>query len=245
MPQTQKKETWAVAAREMRTRDADAEIYEDFFTDFQTRVEHNAYSAALRGGPVAKRSLEVACGTGRTLPLLSGRTLVGIDFSLSSLLVTRKRFGSRAALIQASATHLPFKDGVFDETLCAGLLLHMPTEDVRLDVLREMGRVSARPGRIAVATHSWSMAVRRMFAQDREEHNFSWHRTTPLELERLLKTSLSRCRFQTWGICHLPRWKVGNKLGSFGVWLDGALSKLPGLKHLTGTIVVAKVDLLP
>lgn len=245
MTQTQEKETWSVAAREMRTRDADAEIYEDFFTDFQTRVEHNAYAAALAGGPPVRRSLEVACGTGRTLDLLSGRTLVGIDFSLSSLVVARKRFGARAALIQASATHLPFKDGVFDETLCAGLLLHMPTEEVRIDVLCEMGRVSARPGRIAIATHSWSMAVRRMFEQDREEHNFSWHRTTPLELERLIKTSLSRSRYKTWGICHLPRWKVGNKLGSFGVWLDGALSRLPGIKHLTGTIVVAKVELLP
>jgi len=229
----------------MRTRDADAAIYEDFFTDFQTRVEHNAYRAALRGGPVAKRSLEVACGTGRTLPLLSGATLVGIDFSRSSLLVARDRFDPRAALIQASATHLPFKDGVFDQTLCAGLLLHMPAEAIRLDVLREMGRVSVRPGRLAIATHSWPLAIRRMFEQDREEHNFTWHRTTPRELERLLKTSLGQCRFKTWSICHLPRWKAGNRLGRFGVWLDGLLSRVPGLKHLTGTIVVAKVDLLP
>lgn len=233
---------WAVAAREMRTRDADAAIYEDFFTDFQSAVEFRNYCAALGNAP-AERALEVACGTGRTLDLLTAPRAIGIDFSLKELRIARSRF-PQASLIQASATHLPFKDGVFDQVLCAGLLLHMPSEQVRLDVLREMGRVSARPARLAIATHAYSWVVSRMFAQDREEHDLFWHRTTAPELERLAYQAFAPACIKTWAICHLPRWRIGNKLGRFSVWLDGVLSKLPGLKHLSGTIVIAQVDLL-
>src|SRR5438876_1130136 len=211
----EKDQNWAIAAREMRTRDADAHIYDDFFTDFQTRVEFRAYSAGLAGAP-RYSGLDLACGNGRTMGLLNVHKLVGLDFSFKELLIAKKRFPD-ADLIQASATHMPFKEGVFDQVLCAGLLLHMPTEQIRLDVLKEMGRVGARPGRLVIATHSWAMAVRRRFAQNREEHDLFWHRTTPIELERLMRGSLLPARFKTWAICHLPRWKVGNRLGSFGV----------------------------
>ena len=235
------KDPWAIAAREMRTRDADAEIYDDFFTDFQTAVEFHAYSSGLASSPTG-RGLDLACGNGRTLGLLTAAAVVGVDFSRRELLIAHKRFVSRVGLVQASATHLPFKDGVFDQVLCAGLLLHMPSEEVRLDVLREMGRVGARPGRLVIATHSWSLAIRRMFAREREEHELFWHRTTARELESLVRRALAPTRFTTWAICHLPRWKVGNKLGRFGVWLDILLSKVPGLKHVTGAIVLAKVE---
>lgn len=236
-------QTWAIAAREMRTRDADAAIYDDFFTDFQTAVEFTSYRAGLEGAPRGA-GLDLACGNGRTMGLLTAGLIVGVDFSRKELLIAKKRFPN-AELIQASATHLPFKDGVFDQTLCAGLLLHMPNEEVRLDILREMGRTGARPGRLVVATHSWPVAVRRQFEQDREEHELFWHRTKPRELESLMRRSLAPCTFKTWSICHLPRWKVGNKLGRPGVVLDTLLSKVPALKHFTGSIVVAKVDLEP
>ncbi|MBI2887195.1 MAG: class I SAM-dependent methyltransferase [Chloroflexi bacterium] len=237
-------QTWDSAAREMRTRDADAAVYEDFFTDFQTAVELRAYAAAL-GGTTGQRGLEVACGTGRTLGLLSASSVVGIDLSREELLLARRRFGATVSLLQASATHLPFQPGAFDQVLCAGLLLHLPTEEARLQVLQEMERVACRPARLALATHSYSWAVRRMFPRDRVHHDLFWHRTTAGELEGLLRRAFSPCRFKTMAVCSLPRWRVGNRLGPFGVWLDGLLSRLPGVKHALGTILLAQVDCLP
>ena len=235
---------WAVAAREMRTRDEDAAIYEDFFTDFQSAVELRAYRKALGPGHVA-RELEVACGTGRTLGLLSAPLAAGIDLSREELLLARRRFGPSVSLLQASATHLPFREGAFERVLCAGLLLHLPTEEVRLQVLQEMARVTWRPARIVVATHSYSWLVRRMFPQDREDHNLFWHRTTVGELERLARQAFAPCVVKTKAICQLPRWRVGDRLGGFGVWLDGVLSRLPGLKHVLGTILLAEIQCLP
>lgn len=238
------KQTWAVAAREMRTRDEDAAIYEDFFTDFQTAVELRAYGDVLGATP-GTCELEVACGTGRTLGLLSAPSVVGIDLSREELLLAHRRFGASVDLLQASATHLPFRKGAFDRVLCAGLLLHLPTEEVRLQVLGEMARVAGRPARVVVATHSYTWVVRRMFPQDREDHNLFWHRTTVGELERLAKRAFAPCLVKTKTICQLPRWKVGDRLGGFGVWLDGVMSRLPGLKHILGTILLAEIHCFP
>jgi SAM-dependent methyltransferase len=239
-------DTWAAIEREMRTRDSDATIYEEaFFTDFQSAVELQAYAKGF-AGTVGKRALEVGCATGRTLNTMpTSNPVVGIDLSREELLIARERFEWRADLIQASATHLPFKDGTFDQVLCAGVMLHLPDQTTRELAVAEMGRVAARPGRIVIATHGYSWVVKRMFEKQREEHNLSWYRFDADELEDLIRRKLAPCRVEVRGICHLPRWRIGNRLGSFGVWLDGMLSRIPMLKYLSGTILVATVDCLP
>lgn len=239
-------EKWASIEREMRTRDSDAAVYETaFFTDFQSQVELQAYTRGF-AGTVGKRALEVGCATGRTLATMpTSNPVVGIDLSREELLIARERFGWRADLIQASATHLPFRDGAFDQVLCAGVMLHLPDDETRALAVAEMGRVASRPARIVIATHGYPLVVKRMFEKQREEHNLSWYRFDADELEALVKRTLAPCKASVNAILHLPRWRIGNRLGSFGVWLDGLLSKLPGLKYLTGTILVAKIDTLP
>lgn len=234
----------AAMEMEMRTRDADALYYEEFFTDFQNAVEMKTYAGAFSGA-TSQRALEVGCGTGRTLRALSSRATVGIDLSRQELLVARRRFGPDVTLVQASATHLPFREGAFDQLLCAGVLLHLPNEETRALTVKEMARVLARPARIVVAAHNYSWVVQRMFPKEVVNHNLFWHRFTVGEMEALLHQALAPCCVTTRAICHLPRWRIGNRLGRFGVWLDGILSHVPGLKHLTGAILVAEVDALP
>lgn len=236
---------WSAMKREMQTRDADAARYEGaFFTDFQTRVELQTYATAF-AGRASRRALEVGCATGRTLPTLATAFPVGIDLSREELLIARERFGHKAAFLQASATHLPFRAGTFDQVLCAGVLLHLPDAETRQLAVQEMGRVVRRPARLVIATHGYPWVVRRMFPKQTVYHNLSWYRFDPDELETLLRTTLAPCRVTVRAICHLPRWRIGNRLGNFGVWLDRLLSRVPGLKYITGAILVAEVDCLP
>jgi ubiquinone/menaquinone biosynthesis C-methylase UbiE len=229
----------------MQTRDADASRYEHaFFTDFQTKVELQTYASAF-AGRMRRRALEVGCATGRTLTTMPAGLAVGIDLSREELLIARDRFGEKASFLQASATHLPFRDGTFDALLCAGVLLHLPDEETRRLAVREMGRVVSRPSRLVIATHGYPWVVRRMFPKQTVNHNLSWYRFDASELEQFLRETLAPCRVTVRGICHLPRWRVGNRLGRFGVWLDRMLSRVPGLLSLTGTILVAEVDCLP
>ena len=236
---------WAVMRREMNTRDADAVQYDRaFFTPFQDAVEISSYHDGLKG-PASHRGLDVGVGTGRTLEAMTSQELVGIDLSRDELVLCRERFGKRIELIQASATHLPFREGAFDQILCAGVMLHLPGDDMRRLAVEEMGRVTSRPARIVVATHAYPLLVKMRYPKHRVHHELSWYRFDADELEGLLRRVLQPARVSVAGVCHLPRWRIGNKLGDFGVKVDRLLSKVPGLKYLSGTLLVASVETLP
>ena len=119
---------------EMHTRDEDADHYDRFFPKFQTDVELHAYTVGFNGF-ASERALEVGCGTGRTIATLHSKLTVGIDLSRKSLLLARARLGNNITLVQASATHLPFRSRVFDQFLCAGVLHHVPGEEQRASAI--------------------------------------------------------------------------------------------------------------
>ena len=62
----------------------------------------------------ADRMLDVACGTGLLLKVLSGRSdspeLVGIDRVPAMLDVARQKLGQRATFLECEAAQLPFDD---------------------------------------------------------------------------------------------------------------------------------------
>ncbi len=93
-----------------------------------------------------KRVLEVGCGTGLILTRLraSAASAVGIDLSAGMLAKARER---DLAVVQASATDLPFADAQFDTVCSFKVLPHIA--DIR-KALAEMARVT-RPGGYVVA----------------------------------------------------------------------------------------------
>jgi SAM-dependent methyltransferase len=233
-------ESWAYVERSRR--DADAEIYETFFTTFQTTVELLAYERNFAGLSNADLTIEVGCGTGRTISALPGNQKVGLNLARGELEIARQRLGPDVWLVQASATHLPFKDHVFDGALCAGVLHHIPGNAQRAAVIREIKRITKPRSRVVLALHSYSWVVQRMFPHEMVYHDLFWHRFSPAELRTLLKDIFGRSSIHVEGICHLPRWRVGNRLGKAGVQLDRFLSRLPGLAQFSGAILVARVD---
>ena len=92
--------------------------------------------------------LDAGCGTGRALPALRtavgpGGTVVGVDLT-PEMLAEAARVGRRgfAALVEADASQLPFREGCLDAVFGAGLISHLPGPGVGL---RELARV-VRPG---------------------------------------------------------------------------------------------------
>jgi ubiquinone/menaquinone biosynthesis C-methylase UbiE len=115
--------------------------------------------------------LDAGCGTGlftiacaRARP---GTPVVGVDLSAGMLAVAaaeaRRRGTPNASFVRADAESLPFADGGFDAVLAAGLL---PNVVDRASVVRELGRVLARAGRLHVVEFdraSMTPAVRAFF----------------------------------------------------------------------------------
>jgi SAM-dependent methyltransferase len=121
-----------------------AEWYDAFIRSVDlTAVELDALESLLGEGP--GRCLDLGCGTGIALPLLSrlGWSIVGVDISADQLAVARARADEIGAeLLEADASGLPFADASFDAV--ASILTHTDFEDAAA-AFAEVARV-LRPG---------------------------------------------------------------------------------------------------
>lgn len=88
------------------------------------------------------RTLDLGCGTGRSLPLLpAGVSAVGLDPSPDALARARRR-APFALLVQGSAEALPFRDDSFDTVVCGLVLCSVPDPGRGLAEVRRV----LRPG---------------------------------------------------------------------------------------------------
>lgn len=95
-------------------------------------------------------TLDVGCGTGRTLPLFrDGTRAVGLDPSPDSLRRARKR-APRIPLVRASAQALPFRDGAFDTVVSSLVFCSVPDPILALGEVR---RVLGPGGRVRMIEH--------------------------------------------------------------------------------------------
>lgn len=109
------------------------------------------------GARASGRVLEVAVGTGRSLPYYpEGVELVGIDLSPEMLTIARERAtatGLHAELREGDAEALPFDDASFDTVVCALALCSIPRPPV---ALAEMARVVVPGGSVVLVDHTRS-----------------------------------------------------------------------------------------
>lgn len=94
--------------------------------------------------------LDVGCGNGRLLPLLTAHRVVGLDPSALLLAKARAHAAAleRCELVRGFGERLPFGDYTFDRIVCAEVLGCVEAPEL---VLRELHRV-ARPGARVVLT---------------------------------------------------------------------------------------------
>jgi ubiquinone/menaquinone biosynthesis C-methylase UbiE len=110
------------------------------------------------------RTLDLGCGTGRTLPLLpAGVRAIALDPSPDALARARGRAPGVPMLI-ASAEALPFRDGVFD-TVLSGLVFCSVPDPAR--GLAEVRRVLRAGGELRMLEHVRATTRWRARLQDR------------------------------------------------------------------------------
>jgi len=85
------------------------------------------------------RVLDVGCGDGRHLRAASRRgcRAIGVDYDPLELLKARAN-ATHADLIAADASHLPFRDAIFNAVICTETLEHLPNDR---GAMREIARV--------------------------------------------------------------------------------------------------------
>lgn len=97
------------------------------------------------------RILDVACGTGALLQMISALNpraqLFGIDLSTEMLRVAKSRLGSAAELREGRADKLPFESGSFDTVVSTNAFHFFRQPEI---ALREMLRVLQPNGRLII-----------------------------------------------------------------------------------------------
>ena len=112
------------------------QLYDDIGVGYERyrRPDPRLSAAILDALGDAESVLNVGAGAGSYEP--SGRSVVAVEPSRA--MIRQRREGS-APVVQASATHLPFRDAAFDASLAVLTVHHWPD---RRRGLAEMSRVS-------------------------------------------------------------------------------------------------------
>jgi len=111
-------------------------------------------SMIMRHGRIARRGLDVGCGTGGMLQALAGHgRWVGTDAEPLALAFARKR--GLARLVTADALALPFESGAFDACLCLDVLYHRAVGSDAA-ALAECHRVLAGGGLLVVTDSAFA-----------------------------------------------------------------------------------------
>jgi len=123
----------------------------EFFRLYRGRVVKPAMQLALARADLRSglSALDAGCGRGELLRQLEERDIaaVGLEPAPPALAIARKT--SKAALVRASASRLPFKAGSFDRIFFLGVLDHLADADLSA-CFEEFARV-LRPGGFVLA----------------------------------------------------------------------------------------------
>jgi len=95
-----------------------------------------------------ERILDLGCGNGRLFELFKDRNIeyTGVDFSEKLIEKAREKYGEHFQI--ADILSLPFPDNYFDSIWSIAVFHHIPSKQLRLEVLKEMMRVLKENGKI-------------------------------------------------------------------------------------------------
>ena len=142
----------------------------DAFMALAERGRLRRWQAWAAGG-AAGRTLELGCGTGRSLGLFApGALAVAVDPHPWNLAAARRR-APGVPLVQARAEALPFRDGAF-QTVVASLVLCSVDEPAA--ALAELRRVLAPGGALRAVEHVRARSRLGARLQDLGQRPWTW-----------------------------------------------------------------------
>jgi ubiquinone/menaquinone biosynthesis C-methylase UbiE len=110
---------------------------------FEKAFAKNMYEMVGREAVI----VDIPCGSGRFFEIFSrARKLIMVDYSENMLNVVKERFeiGENVQILQGEISNLPLGSNIADLCFCMRLFHHMKTDEIRLNALKELARISNR-----------------------------------------------------------------------------------------------------
>lgn len=108
---------------------------------FEKAFAKNMYEMVGREAVI----VDVPCGSGRFFKIFSkARKLIMVDYSENMLNAAKERFeiGENVQMLQGEITNLPLESDIAELCFCMRLFHHMKTDEIRLNALKELARIS-------------------------------------------------------------------------------------------------------
>lgn len=140
----------------------------------------------------SERVLDLGCGNGRLFELFKDKKVkyVGVDFSKKLIEKAKEKYGNYFQI--ADIFSLPFSDNYFDSIWVIAVFHHIPSQELQLKALKEMGRVLKKNGKIIMTC--WYL-FRPFFRKDilispkKMKIQRYYHAFTKKELKKLFEKS--------------------------------------------------------
>lgn len=180
---------WKEKLATIRHYDRQATIYDvQYRGEQKSKIEDILKNIELSAN---EQILDLGCGTGFLFQHISQKVgfLVGVDISLNTLQVAKKRIKNRSniALIRADADNTPFFDSVFDKIFAITVLQNMPKP---VKTIKEMKRTGKKEALFAV-TGLKKKYTQKSFVNTLEKANL---KVVSLNSSQQLKGYVALCR---------------------------------------------------
>lgn len=180
---------WKEKLATIRHYDRQATIYDvQYRGEQKSKIEDILKNIELSAN---EQILDLGCGTGFLFQHISQKVgfLVGVDISLNTLQVAKKRMKNRSniALIRADADNTPFFDSVFDKIFAITVLQNMPNP---VKTIKEMKRTGKKEALFAV-TGLKKKYTQKSFVNTFEKANL---KVVSLNSSQQLKGYVALCR---------------------------------------------------
>ena len=140
---------------------------QQYESDIRMQMRRTSVAYALANIPDDSRVLDVGCGIGDVVRMLSrrGMRVTGVDIAEHSLRIARSA-SQQGDYVVASADRLPFEDGTFDALVSIEVLEHLPDDHA---AATEMARVLKPNGLLVVSVpnHYYFQSYRRLMGHFR------------------------------------------------------------------------------
>jgi ubiquinone/menaquinone biosynthesis C-methylase UbiE len=193
--------------------------------------------------PFFKSTLELGCGWGRYLSIVSRHsvTAVGLDLSKQMLITCKKRFRNlRIDLVQGDMKHLPFKSDAFDLVYSIRAFKYSLKP---YTVLEETYRVSENDGFVLIYEKNTRASLK--YLPDLLNSAFSarspWHVGVSPFLMKKYYNAVGFNKISCEGVLFLPSafYQAGKTKRALHIFslLENVASKTPFLANLAGCII--------
>ena len=107
--------------------------------------------------------LDAGCGNGRLVECFKVKVdYIGIDNSSTLLNISQERYPNHKFLLVDNLDELKFEDDYFDKIYCLAVFHHIPSGEMRINVLRELFRVLKMGGKLYLSV--WDLTSRKDYA---------------------------------------------------------------------------------